>query len=189
MASYHFVTVWRLQAPIERVWDELQHPERWPAWWKGFREVRELEAGAEDGVGAVKRFGVRGALPYTLFFDGRIVRVDAPRSLELDASGELEGTGRWSLEQQGDITEARYTWDVRTSKPWMNALAPVARPFFAWNHDVVMKDGGQRLARLLGVPLVDMELSASPLRSTLNWAGAAIVSVLLLRRRALNRKA
>lgn len=35
----------------------------------------------------------------------------------------------------------------------MNLLAPVARPLFAWNHDVVMTWGGEGLARLLGAHL------------------------------------
>jgi hypothetical protein len=36
----------------------------------------------------------------------------------------------------------------------MNLLAPLARPVFAWNHDVVMRWGGEGLARLLGTRLV-----------------------------------
>jgi hypothetical protein len=33
-------------------------------------------------------------------------------------------------------------------------LAPAVRPLFAWNHDVVMRWGGEGLARLLGTPLL-----------------------------------
>ena len=36
----------------------------------------------------------------------------------------------------------------------MNLLAPLGRPIFAWNHDWVMKHGGEGLARLLGARLV-----------------------------------
>lgn len=45
----------------------------------------------------------------------------------------------------------RYEWDVRTTQWWMNALAPLARPVFAWNHDYVMRQGGEGLRRRLGV--------------------------------------
>ena len=31
----------------------------------------------------------------------------------------------------------------------MNVLSPAARPLFAWNHDVVMRQGGEGLAQLL----------------------------------------
>jgi hypothetical protein len=37
----------------------------------------------------------------------------------------------------------------------MNLLAPIARPLFKWNHDVVMHWGGEGLARRLGVRLVE----------------------------------
>ena len=32
--------------------------------------------------------------------------------------------------------------------------APLLRPVFAWNHDIVMRQGGEGLARLLGARLV-----------------------------------
>jgi hypothetical protein len=36
----------------------------------------------------------------------------------------------------------------------MNRLAPIMRPAFAWNHDVVMAQGARCLADKLGVELV-----------------------------------
>jgi hypothetical protein len=36
----------------------------------------------------------------------------------------------------------------------MNLLAPLARPVFAWNHDVVMRWGAEGLAKLLRAPLL-----------------------------------
>jgi hypothetical protein len=39
----------------------------------------------------------------------------------------------------------------------MNLLAPLARPIFEWNHDVIMRQGGEGLARLLDVRLVRVE--------------------------------
>jgi hypothetical protein len=52
------------------------------------------------------------------------------------------------------VTTVLYDWDVHTTRPWMNLLAPLARPVFAWNHDWVMKRGGKGLARLLDAPLI-----------------------------------
>jgi hypothetical protein len=43
------------------------------------------------------------------------------------------------------VTAVTYEWNVRTTKAWMNALAPVARPVFAFNHDYVMRRGGEGL--------------------------------------------
>jgi hypothetical protein len=36
----------------------------------------------------------------------------------------------------------------------MNALTPIARPIFRWNHDRLMRAGGRGLAQRLGVPLL-----------------------------------
>lgn len=43
---------------------------------------------------------------------------------------------------------------MRTTSAWMNLLAPVGRPLFALNHDWVMRNGGEGLAKLLGARLL-----------------------------------
>jgi hypothetical protein len=37
----------------------------------------------------------------------------------------------------------------------MNLMAPIARPLFTRNHDLIVRWGGEGLGRLLGAPLVD----------------------------------
>ena len=150
MAGYAFVTHWSFQAPIEQVWTLISEPERWPEWWPGVEKVEVLEKGTDGDVGSLRRYTWKSKLPYRLRFDMRTTRVERPHALEGRAEGELDGTGRWELAQEGDWTRVRYDWRVRTTKAWMNLLAPVARPFFAWNHDVVMRWGGEGLARRLG---------------------------------------
>ena len=71
------------------------------------------------------------------------------------AEGELDGVGRWYLTPEGDTTRVRYEWTVRTTKVWMNALAPLLAPAFRWNHSQVMAAGAEGLARHLGVKLLD----------------------------------
>jgi hypothetical protein len=36
----------------------------------------------------------------------------------------------------------------------MNIFGPLARPAFAWNHDIVMRQGGEGLASELGARLL-----------------------------------
>jgi hypothetical protein len=69
--------------------------------------------------------------------------------MEGQAQGELVGSGIWRLRQVGDVTDVRYDWEVRTTKFWMNLLAPLARPIFAWNHEGVMQAGEDGLRRIL----------------------------------------
>ena len=80
--------------------------------------------------------------------------VERPHALAGEASGELEGTGRWSLLEDDGNTVVIYDWRVRTTKRWMNLASPVARPIFKWNHDRVMRWGGEGLARHLGCRLL-----------------------------------
>lgn len=157
MASYSFMTTWRIEAPVDKVWDAIYNSQRWPSWWKGVEKVAEIKKGDERGIGSVRRYTWKGRLPYALTFDLRLTRNEKPFKLEGVAQGELEGTGRWELAQEGVVTTVRYYWDVRTTKRWMNLLTPVARPLFKLNHDVIMKQGGEGLARLLGAKLLDAE--------------------------------
>jgi uncharacterized protein YndB with AHSA1/START domain len=157
LAEYRFLTTWLVQAERERVWDAIFESERWPGWWKGVLEAERLEEGDEAGVGQYGRYVWKSRLPYRLEFFVRTTKVEKPHLLEGDASGELAGVGRWRLFEQDGVTAALYEWNVRTTAAWMNLLAPFARPIFAVNHDYVMRNGGQGLAKLLGAPLLAID--------------------------------
>jgi uncharacterized protein YndB with AHSA1/START domain len=154
MAQYEFLTTWCLDAPIERVFDVLRAARRYPQWWKGVQSVVALEEGDADGVGEASRFTWRSVLPYELSFDSRITRVERPYVICGTATGELEGEGTWRLFEGKEGTAAVYEWRVRTTRRWMNVIGPVARPAFAWNHDLVMRQGAHGIARELGARLV-----------------------------------
>jgi carbon monoxide dehydrogenase subunit G len=185
MADYHYVSTWQLQAPIEQVWAALNDLEHLPVWYAGVQQVQELAPGDPQGVGRRVRYVIKGRLPLRLAFEATTTRSVPPWDQELRAEGELAGTGRWSLDQQGEVTTARYTWDVRTTRPWMNLLAPLARPLFAWNSRGVMLQAGAGLARFLGVRLVDVEFTAPPWPGVrrLGWAALALVAMWLVCRK------
>lgn len=149
---YSFVTLWELNAPLERVWEAVFNADEWPAWWRGVKRVELLRpAIGPNQVGAVRRFVWKSALPYRLVFEMAVVRVEPLKRIESAASGELEGTGVWTFKRQDERVQVRYDWNVRTTQRWMNWITPVARPLFRWNHDVVMRWGGEGLARRVGV--------------------------------------
>ena len=154
MAAYSFLTTWCVDAPIQPVWDLISSSERYPEWWRGVRNVTPLEPGGVNGVGALSRLEWRSKLPYSLEFDLRVTRSQPPYLIEAQASGELEGIGVWRLYDGPLGTAVVYSWDVSTTRRWMNRLAPIARPAFAWNHDYVMRQGAQGLATQLGAELV-----------------------------------
>lgn len=154
MKDYKFVTIWRVAAPIESVWNEIYHSHDWPAWWTGVESVVELSKGDESGVGSVHRYTWKSRLPYRLSFNMQTTRIEPPLLLEGIATGELDGRGRWQLSADGNETIVRYDWNVETTKWWMNLLAPIARPLFEWNHNVVMSWGAKGLSEKLGVSVI-----------------------------------
>jgi uncharacterized protein YndB with AHSA1/START domain len=143
VADYAFLTTWLLESPREPVWDAIYAQERWPEWWRGVERADEVHPGDGDRVGAVSRMVWRSFLPYRVEFE-----------MEGKAVGELEGTGRWRLFEHDGVTAVLYEWNVKTTRAWMNLLAPLGRPVFAWNHNWVMARGGEGLARLLGCRLL-----------------------------------
>jgi Polyketide cyclase / dehydrase and lipid transport len=154
MARYEFLSTWCVEAPIEQVWDAIYDAERWPEWWRGVAFATKLRDGDENDIGCIWRLGWRARLPYTLEFESETTRVDRPRLMEGVTRGELNGVGIWRFYEGAAGTAAVYEWNVRTTRRWMNGLAPVARPVFIHNHDVIMRRGAEGLARLLGVRLV-----------------------------------
>ena len=109
--------------------------------------------GDGDGEGTVPHVW-RSKIPYAVRFDSTVEEVREPHLILARAEGGLAGTGTFRLFESPFGTAVTYDWRVHTTKRWMNAVAPVARPVFAWNHHAVMNQGGLGLARVLGVELV-----------------------------------
>jgi hypothetical protein len=154
MSEYAFLTTWLLESPRQPVWEAIHDQKRWPEWWRGVVEAEELVPGNDGDVGSVSRLVWKSLLPYRIEFEVTTTRVERPHLLEGHARGELEGIGRWRLYEQDGVTAVLYEWNVSTTKPWMNRLAPLLRPAFEWNHDWVMARGGEGLSRLLGARLL-----------------------------------
>ncbi len=157
MATYRFLTTWLLEADRERVWEAIYDSERWPQWWRGVEEAEKLAEGDERGIGQRGRYVWKAKLPYRVEFSIVTTKVERPHLLEGDADGELAGIGRWRLFEHGGVTAVVYEWNVRTTRWWMNLLAPVAKPVFEANHDHVMRNGGQGIAELLGARLLALD--------------------------------
>ncbi len=150
MSDYEFITVWNLDAPVERVWSVIENADTWPEWWKGVISVDKVKDGDKNGVGSVRKTVWKSALPYKLRFDSEVTRIEPLKLIEARAYGELDGNGLWQFESLGDTkTRVQYDWRVKTTKAWMNILAPIARPFFRWNHDTIMGWGEEGIKRRL----------------------------------------
>lgn len=150
MSDYKFVTVWKFEAPLDSVWNVIKRMDDWPTWWKYVAKVELVKGGDHpDEIGFVRRITWKTALPYTLSFDSELTGLERHNRMEGRAFGELEGKGTWTFSHENGVTTVQYDWLVNTTKAWMNLLAPIARPIFAWNHDKVMAAGYEGLKEQL----------------------------------------
>lgn len=161
MTEYRLLTVWRFDAPLEAVYGAVCEPLRWPEWWPDARRVEQLRAGTPDGVGRLFHCVWQGRLPYRLDFELLTTRIEPPTMVEGEVDGDLAGFGRCAFARRDALTVVRHEWHVRTTRHWMNLLAPCARPLFERNHARVMRRAGEGLAGLLGARLLAVEHGAA----------------------------
>lgn len=139
--TYHFVTEWRFRAPLENVWSVVLDIGHYPSWWKNFRRVT-IRLGDGKSVGSVIACEVRGSLPYSLNYALEVREADEYRHILLRSTGDLVGTGRWEFsETEPAIVRVVYYWDVATTNPILNLVAPLAKRALARNHEQVMANG------------------------------------------------
>lgn len=154
--KYLFTTTWKIQAPIQDVWNAIYYSEQWPEWWKDFTSVVEIEKGDENSIGSIRVYKLKAWTFYTLSFNLLLTRRADLQYLEGSATGELEGTGSWQFSTQNGITTVTCVWNVETNIKWMNALAFLLKPLFRYNHGLVMKHGARALAAKLNAPLPEV---------------------------------
>lgn len=111
----------------------------------GLSERPPREEGGPDGVGRTGDLHTKGWLPYTLRWTLRITEPITEAGFALAATGDLEGTGRWTFEQRGPEVLVRYDWRVSATKPLLRRLSWLLRPAFSANHRWAMKRGEESL--------------------------------------------
>src|SRR5688500_3471938 len=99
---FDLVSDWRIEAPVDRVWQVLADIDAWPDWWPSVRRVEVVDRGGASGLGAVRRISWRTALPYGLVIDMEVTRLEPPILIEGRADGALDGLGCWRLRPSGN---------------------------------------------------------------------------------------
>lgn len=144
--AYEFVTRWEVEATPEEVFAILEDAASLPRWWPSvYLEVTEVERGDADGIGRVTSFFTKGWLPYTLRWSARVTAAERPRTIALEAFGDLEGRGVWTIEAEGTGSAVTYEWTVRAEKPLLRTLSFALKPAFSANHEWAMARGLESL--------------------------------------------
>lgn len=153
--QYSFVTVWKIKAPIKAVWDIICDTENLPTWWKAVVDIKVINRGDENGINFLVEQTWKGVLPYRLSLRAKTIAVDYLKSIEIVATGDVEGFGKWTFTEEGEITIVQYNWDVKTTQKSLSFLALVIKPLLAWNHDEIMRWGALGLANKLNAKPIE----------------------------------
>lgn len=156
---FNLNSIWHLPATPEQVWAIIADIDMsWPTWWPHCSFAGPLirtepaSTAQEDILKATTAYlNFKTALGYTLTISIHPTKVVAPREIEFDAGGHLEGIGRVTLspESHGETTRMDIEWRVRPTQPWMNLLTPIAAPAFTAAHARMMRQGERGLIRAL----------------------------------------
>ncbi|HVR33344.1 MAG TPA: hypothetical protein VMS74_11645 [Acidimicrobiia bacterium] len=160
---YHFVTTLDLASQPAAVDTTLRDIVNWPAWWKWARRIEPLSDAPSGTVGARHRNTIATPLFYRFTYDTEIVETGEGMIL-VESSGDLTGFGLFVYRPSDDGVHLSFTWLVETPRWWMNLIGPMARPIFVWNHDHLMTNFGEGLARASGGELI--AVSHATLRPT-----------------------
>jgi hypothetical protein len=156
MADDHWLAIWRISAPLEQVYVVIRNSLCWPDWWPGVQQGR---AGGSRGCRWHQQCPALRLERdvYRMVFEVRTTRIENLEVIKGTAEGDLEGIGRWHFARQGALSVVRYELHVRSTRWWMNLIAPFARSLFIRNHTRIMAQGAEGLARRLGATLVSQE--------------------------------
>jgi Polyketide cyclase / dehydrase and lipid transport len=135
--EYVFLDEWDVNAPQEAVFAALADARTYPTWWEPI--YQEVQADGPPAVGCASRQKFKAKLPYTLSVVSTIVRLEAPREVEVEVDGDLRGRGLWTLSAANGKVHVRFDWLVHADRALLRILTPVLRPLFRWNHNVAIK--------------------------------------------------
>jgi len=84
----------------------------------------------------------------------KTIAVENLKFIELIASGDLQGRGKWTFNEEAGTTTVQYNWDVKTTQKAISFLAFALKPLLAWNHNEIMRWGALGLASKLNARLI-----------------------------------
>ncbi|MGZ3298875.1 MAG: SRPBCC family protein [Asticcacaulis sp.] len=135
------VTQWYVEEPVERVWRIVTTINDWPKWWPGVSHIEILHPGGEGGIGALRNMRWRLGRK-KLRFEMKTMAVDRLNLFQIEISGGVNGTGRWTFAPEKDGTLVSYDWIEPAPSWWW-------RPFRVARHKRMMREGFKGLMERL----------------------------------------
>jgi hypothetical protein len=166
--EYQFLSRWRVEGTCGEVADILGDPLALSQWWPSvYLGVEELRPPDAHGLGRRARLHTNGFLPYTLTWELEVTETRYPYGFTIAASGDFDGRGVWTFEQDGSFVDVTYDWRLSAEKPVFEA-----------NHRWAMAQGEQSLKlellrRRASSDAVRVNIPLPP--GPVTYAGVAIV--------------
>jgi hypothetical protein len=178
--QYQFLSRWRVEGTCGEVADILGDPLALSQWWPSvYLGVEELRPPDARGLGRRARLHTKGFLPYTLTWELEVTETRYPHGFTIVASGDFDGRGVWTFEQDGNFVDVTYDWRLSAEKPLLRNLSFLLKPVFEANHRWAMAQGEQSLKlelsrRRASSDAIRANIPAPP--GPVTYAGVAIVA-------------
>jgi hypothetical protein len=145
--DYHFITKWRVKGTSQEVSDIIRDVEALTRWWPSvYLGVNIIRPGNQgNGIGTLVQLDTKGWLPYTLKWNLCVIEAEYPKRITLKASGDFDGRGIWTFEDDKEFVDIVYDWKIRAHKPLLRYLSLLLKPVFSANHHWAMAKGLESL--------------------------------------------
>ena len=111
-------------------------------WWMPILEFKLRGDTPIDHEGAMGDMISKGAKCYF-----KVTKIEEAKSIEMDISGDLVGTGTWTFEPADGKTKVKYRSNVRTNKALFSLVSPFVN--FGKTHSDNMQKGFKALNNYL----------------------------------------
>jgi hypothetical protein len=149
--EYHAATQWRVMATQRELAEITCTPEDLARWWPAaFLVVKGTGPSAEIRPGTEACCHVKGWLPHTLTFWGRVEDVVLGERFSVEVRGDFNGRMDCTVTQEGDYCLIEFDWRVYVHKPFVRRLSFLLKLLFYSNHAWVM---------ILGLRSINRELA------------------------------
>lgn len=124
---YRFATVFTIDVEPQRIWDVLTAPGGWLANYADVEHWTQTARGDHNHVGDRYDIAHHAVGPMKLNYHIEVVTSRPPDRLAWRVTGDVAGAGTWELDELDSVTDLRFTWEVTTTRRWMNVFAPIIR--------------------------------------------------------------
>jgi hypothetical protein len=140
--QYNMKTTWHLPACPDQVFEILTDAKGFTSWWSSvYLKLNLVTDPSQEGINNILLAHTKGWLPYTINWQIEVTNLEQNKFIELKASGDLEGHGRWDIRPIYSGSIVTYDWNIDAKKPLFKYFSWLLKPIFKANHNWAMNQG------------------------------------------------